>query len=249
MIFKYGNLEIEIPQGYEYVYYATFILGEYDFLHVRKDDVVLDAGAFVGDYTLKIAKHVKEVIAVEPIPSAFEILKSNIERNNLKNIMLVNKALYDSKAVVTMKNEGVGSSVGEGEIKVETVSIDELVNEVGGKITVMKMDIEGAEGKAIYGDYIKSVREIGIELHGEDNIKAVSQYLKQNSYKLIEMSYRHVLFNTVKNIITHFPSFIKAETKTKVFASTIFSRKYNVPALSNNQIKVVYARRTMNILS
>lgn len=34
----------------------------------------------------------------------------------------------------------------------ETISIDKLVNEVEEKITVRKMDIEEAEGKAIHGD-------------------------------------------------------------------------------------------------
>ena len=47
---------MEIPKGYEFVYYATFIAGEWDFLNVKNTDVVLDAGAFVGDYTLKVAR-------------------------------------------------------------------------------------------------------------------------------------------------------------------------------------------------
>ena len=55
-LFSYGGLRIEIPKGYEFVYYATFIAGEWDFLSVKNTDVVLDAGAFVGDYTLKVAR-------------------------------------------------------------------------------------------------------------------------------------------------------------------------------------------------
>ena len=94
-LFRYGGLRIEIPKGNEYVYYSTFILGEYDFLRFKKEDTVLDAGAFVGDFTVKIARKVKEVVAVEPLPWAFEIMKRNVEVNELKNVTLVNKALYD----------------------------------------------------------------------------------------------------------------------------------------------------------
>ena len=46
-LFHYGGLRIEIPKGYEFVYYATFIAGEWDFLNVKNTDVVLDAGAFL----------------------------------------------------------------------------------------------------------------------------------------------------------------------------------------------------------
>ncbi|WOE50953.1 hypothetical protein [Sulfuracidifex metallicus] len=35
----------------------------------------------------------KEVVAVEPLPWAFKLLKENVEINNLKNVVLVNKAL------------------------------------------------------------------------------------------------------------------------------------------------------------
>ncbi|ACR41616.1 class I SAM-dependent methyltransferase [Saccharolobus islandicus] len=68
MIFTYGKTRIEIPRGYEYVYYATFIAGEWDFLKVKKEDIVLDAGAFIGDFTVKVARKAKEVVAVEPLP-------------------------------------------------------------------------------------------------------------------------------------------------------------------------------------
>ena len=72
-LFRYGGLRIEIPKGYDYVYYSTFIVGEYDFLRFKKEDTVLDAGAFIGDFTVKIARKVKEVVAVEPLPWAFKI--------------------------------------------------------------------------------------------------------------------------------------------------------------------------------
>ncbi|BCS91485.1 FkbM family methyltransferase [Metallosphaera javensis (ex Sakai et al. 2022)] len=239
MLFKYGDIEIEIPKGHEFVYYATFIAGEYDYIKVRKDDIVLDAGAFIGDYTLKVAKKVKEVVAVEPLPWAFELLKKNVERNELKNVTLINKALYDVDTVLHIQDEGTGSKIGEREIQVKTITIDELDR----KFSVMKMDIEGAEGRAIKGDYINYVREIAIELHGKDNIDRVSRYLREQGFQLTEMGWKHLLLNAWRNMITHLPSFISAERKTKIMSLALFKRRYNVPSIEREDIKIVYGKR------
>lgn len=112
MIFTYGKTKLKIPEGYEYVYYATFIAGEWDFLKVKDTDTVLNAGAFIGDFTVKIARKAKEVVAVEPLPWAFKLLKENVEINNLKNVVLVNKALYDVDGVrLKIVDEGTGSKI------------------------------------------------------------------------------------------------------------------------------------------
>ncbi|QCO30613.1 SAM-dependent methyltransferase [Metallosphaera sedula] len=55
-MFKYGDLEIEIPQGYEYVYYATLLQKNMTPFTKEKDDVVMDSGAFVSDYTVRVTK-------------------------------------------------------------------------------------------------------------------------------------------------------------------------------------------------
>jgi 16S rRNA A1518/A1519 N6-dimethyltransferase RsmA/KsgA/DIM1 with predicted DNA glycosylase/AP lyase activity len=78
VLFHFGKNIIEIPENHHFVYYANFIVGEYAFLKLSKDDVVLDAGAFIGDFTIKVARKVKEVVAVEPLPWAFKILKKNV---------------------------------------------------------------------------------------------------------------------------------------------------------------------------
>lgn len=68
------------------------------------------AGAFVDDFTVKVARKAREVIAVEPLPWAFQILNVNVEENQLKNVVLVNKAIYDvDDEVVKISDEWVGS--------------------------------------------------------------------------------------------------------------------------------------------
>jgi hypothetical protein len=54
--------------------------------------------------------------------------------------------------MVSIKGEGVGAYVSEdGEGLVETTTIDKIVEETGLKPRILKMDIEGSEGKALIG--------------------------------------------------------------------------------------------------
>jgi len=238
VLFHFGKNIIEIPENHHFVYYATFIVGEYDFLKLSKDDVVLDAGAFIGDFTIKVARKVKEVVAVEPLPWAFKILKKNVEMNELKNVTLVNKALWDGQTRIRITDKGVGSSVGEGDIEVETVSVDQL-----GKFSIVKMDIEGAEGVVVKRDWLENVCQVAMELHGRENIEYVPQVLLKKGFKIRFMRSRDLYKNTIKNVTFHFPSFLDAEIKTKVLLNTILFRRYEVPALSNNEFRIVYGKR------
>ena len=240
MIFTYGGLRLEVPEAYSYVYYATFIAGEYDFLKVKKDDVVLDAGAFIGDFTVKVAKKAKEVVAVEPLPWAFEVLKRNVEMNNLKNVVLVNKALYSVDGVkVKLKDEGVSSSLsGEGDIEVETVTIDSL-----GKFSLVKMDIEGAEGELIRDDsnWLNHVRAMAIEVHGERNLIGVPEVLTKKGFRIREMTRADLIRNTLRNILSHPIDFLRAEFKTRTLIKALRG-VYKVPALEEGEnVRIIYA--------
>ncbi|QXJ34875.1 FkbM family methyltransferase [Saccharolobus shibatae] len=229
MLFSYGKIEIELPDSYSYVYYATFIVGEWDFLKVKKNDIVLDAGAFIGDFTVKVAKKAKEVVAVEPLPWAFKLLKKNVELNNLKNVVLVNKALYSVDGMkVKIKDSGVSSSITEeGETEVETITIDSL-----GKFNVVKMDIEGTEGELIKESvrWLDYVRMIAVELHGERNLNLIPKILRERGFIVREMTKNDLIRNTIQNITSHPLGFIRAEMKTKTLLKAL-KREYKVPAL------------------
>ena len=60
------------------------------------------------------------MVAVEPLPWAFKILKENVEINQLKNVVLVNKALYSVDGVIlNISDEGTGSSYQMRELKLK----------------------------------------------------------------------------------------------------------------------------------
>ena len=66
--FRWGRIPLEVPEDGFFVPYATFVADEYYFLDVGSNDVVVDAGAYVGDFTVQAAVCAKLVIAVEPDP-------------------------------------------------------------------------------------------------------------------------------------------------------------------------------------
>ncbi len=119
--------------------------------------IFLDIGAESGYYTCLAAKNgAKKVMAFEPNPNSFNLLKKNIERNNLKNVEIFNKAVSDKNEKAIFYPNGVYSSLyyrdifkdGESMV-VECVTLDDFLKD--NKIDFIKMDIEGAEPKALRG--------------------------------------------------------------------------------------------------
>ena len=77
---------------------------------IHKGDVVIDIGANIGYYTIMFAKLVGDsgkVIAFEPDPTNYELLKKNIEINGFTNVILEQKALSDNpgKMMLSLNNE------------------------------------------------------------------------------------------------------------------------------------------------
>ncbi|ABL88657.1 conserved hypothetical protein [Pyrobaculum islandicum DSM 4184] len=158
-----------------------------------------------------------------------------MELNELKNVVLVNKALWDVDGVrLKLMDRGTASAVGEGDVEVDTVTVDSL-----GRFDVVKMDIEGAEGRVVGGEWLGHVREIGVELHGRDNIDAV---LTARGFSVRFIGRRDLLLNTARNILAHPLGFLKAELRTHIAIDTLRG-KYSVPALESDEVKIVYARR------
>lgn len=100
---KFGKklvfLRLDIMADY-WVCEGLFFADEYYPVRSRKDDVVLDVGANIGIFTLKVAKNVKRVISVKPEPQNFSILSKNIAANYLSNVTLLNLAVSDKEEVV-----------------------------------------------------------------------------------------------------------------------------------------------------
>lgn len=91
-----------------------------------------------------------KVYAVEPEPHNLSLLNQNIQNNPVKNITIVDKAVWYEEKMVSISNRGGNSSIvnleNENKSEVLTITMENLFSMYNIKeVDVMKIDIEGAE--------------------------------------------------------------------------------------------------------
>jgi FkbM family methyltransferase len=166
--------------------YQTYILGANSIVPVMKGWLVIDIGAFIGDTSLYYAKRGAFVIAVEPVPSHYDVLVKNIELNpELKDkIIPVNAAISDHDGFIDLTIEGIahgGASQYQNfsnKIRVRTLTLKSLLKYIEENygiqinrfnLKAIKFDCEGCEYDVINNetDIISHLFDfLVIECHG-----------------------------------------------------------------------------------
>ena len=159
-----------------------------DFLP-KKGGTVIDIGAQHGDYSLLCAKiyHCKKVYALEPIHDNYEILLSNVARNDADGVIVsMETAVSDHDGNSELFQEGdMANSGGKGKkisckaIRLDSLEIDE--------VDLLKIDVEGAEVSVIKGGVDALSRfhpRLIIETHSKLLRKTVEEYLFAIGYRL-----------------------------------------------------------------
>ncbi len=135
--------------------------------HSRTAQIIYDAGAYNGIYALLAAKANPQAIvyAFEIDSENIDHIKANITENGLTNIILIEKALWDTSGTQSWKGTDGGTSgkIGEGSTVVETISFDDAVA-ISGPPDLVKMDIEGAEYKVVKSMKVNP-RRVLLEVH------------------------------------------------------------------------------------
>jgi FkbM family methyltransferase len=130
---------------------------------VRAGDTVLDVGANIGRYTMKLSALVGpqgRVIAVEPVAETFLLLSENVSRSPHGNVTLLNVAASSGFEVVGMTVPRDASGIenlyqasidggSEGGPRVLTAPMDAL--RLPSRISLAKIDVEGHELAALEG--------------------------------------------------------------------------------------------------
>lgn len=165
-----------------------------------KNGVVLDIGANGGMNTVPVARGMGvngKVIAIEPEPKNFSILKKNIKLNNLKNVVCINAACYKSEGTLKLHldKEGPGGHSllkdtpieKNGFIEVRTRKVDNIVKETNIKnIKLIKIDVEGAEADVLVGagETLKKYHpKIIFEAWSDKHFKEIKKVLNKYDYK------------------------------------------------------------------
>jgi FkbM family methyltransferase len=132
---------------------------EYDVSDIGSDDIVLDIGTTIGDFTILAALKAKHVYGVEPL--FCKELNTNIKLNNCSNITLLPIALGDGTPVDLSFNKVERKNVPTFTF---TQILDMIKEKYNDKITFLKCDCEGGEWYIKPSDLL-GIRRIEIEIH------------------------------------------------------------------------------------
>ncbi len=137
---------------------SNFVKRSYtkDFVPITKDSVVVDVGAHIGSFSISVARSAYKVLAFEPEPTNYQMLKKNVELNHLENISIFEMAISGISGYQDIYTYQGGSSADYSLYKSETmnvktgriptISVEDIIRREGlHRIDVLKLDCEGAE--------------------------------------------------------------------------------------------------------
>lgn len=145
---------------------------------VKPGDIIADVGAYIGLYTIALAQRVGsggKIFAFEPDPINFDVLKRQIELNQLEErVNLVQAAVGASDGTVSFHMgrscQSAISSFSSVETQaVECVCLDSIF--LNQRLDILKIDVEGYEEFVLKGarnllqDKFRSPRLLYIEAH------------------------------------------------------------------------------------
>ncbi len=191
VLYCYQGHNIIAPTDASHVFREIFFDGVYE-KRFKPSGVVVDIGAFVGMFAIKVASYTKEVIAIEPFPEIFEMLKSNCA--NIPNIKLVNKAISSDTGMVRLylARSAYGNSITNETktyVEVEAITLDDLLDK---PVDFIKIDTEGAELDILKGA-TRTLSYPGTKLaiaayhrlaNGEPELPCIVSYLEEKGYEI-----------------------------------------------------------------
>lgn len=184
---------------------------------IKKDDIVIDAGAHIGSFSIIASTRTgNKIFAFEPSNKTYACLKQNISNLKIKNINVINKGVGDSdgeKFFKVVPENYAGSTFSDSspyngshninEERVEVITLDSFVekNKIP-RVDFIKMDIEGYELRALKGaeKTIKKFKpKIAISAyHHEGDVQNIPKLIlslrKDYKYKLIDKGESDLIF-------------------------------------------------------
>jgi FkbM family methyltransferase len=148
--------------------------GTYENLPLQ-DKTIIDIGACTGDTSIYFAlKGAKKIIAVEPFPNNFKILKKNITENKFNELIIpiLGACGYLKKEISINPNlhDGMRSILHEFSdgIKISTITLEDIIKDFDVSNAILKLDCEGCEYETILNsssEILQTFTDIQIEYH------------------------------------------------------------------------------------
>lgn len=171
---KVGNNKYHMrnfsSQGHDFdLVQYDWVLGIHDILYdqyehkdvgIKKGDVIIDGGAFIGDTAVLFAEKLNKDCSIHSFELDDEnllLMEKNIENNKISDRVFVNKLALSNESGKELSFSGANIQgaikIGEsGGNKIKSITIDDYVNNTGlDNVDFIKMDIEGSELVALQG--------------------------------------------------------------------------------------------------
>jgi FkbM family methyltransferase len=175
------------------------------YYQLSEGDTVVEAGAYIGYYTLKMSQAVGprgHVIAIEPVEENRQIILENIRANHIQNVTVLPYAVWNEKGsrvfhrANRQKNSlSLQSLSGKGRIHSRTVptsTIDEIIGETSiSTPDLVIITVNGVEVEALQG--MERTLEKGTNLviaakyviDGVPTYERVTTLLQEKGYQVI----------------------------------------------------------------
>lgn len=179
----------------------------FDTFSPKEGEVFVNAGAFHGETDIDFAKWTnytyKKIYAFEPISDDVDICKKSYEENNIERVEMFCKGTWSETGVLSFSvGADLQGRVDEsGDTKIEVIRIDDAVGNE--KVTFIKMDVEGAELRALHGareTIIRNKPRMAICIyHKPADLYEIPQYLLSlvPEYRFKVRQYTSMVWETV----------------------------------------------------
>jgi FkbM family methyltransferase len=176
-------------------YRTIFLRKIYQFKADSEAPLIIDGGANIGLSVIffKQLYPKARIIAFEPDPKIYEVLRDNLALFGYDDVVLHEKALWKDETTRTFMSEGAdgGRIAVSGDtkdiIEVKTVRLSEFIT---GSVDFLKLDIEGAEMDVLSECFEKLplVKNIFVEYHSflkqEQCIDLMFKCLKDSGFRI-----------------------------------------------------------------
>ena len=183
-----------------YLIAAEFLGGEISSLASMQGKVFLDVGAHFGYVSAKIASSAdpsSRIIAIEPNPRNYSVLRSNVELNNFTSVKPFRFAIANFTGTSRMQApDGVStrfkvthdSNESDSSIEVECYLLPDVFKRLGlDRVDFAKLDIEGLELDVLRSAFPKLANKIDrldIEVHNAPDLPLLENLLMSNGFDI-----------------------------------------------------------------
>ncbi|MFH9477020.1 FkbM family methyltransferase [Streptomyces anulatus] len=166
------ELEYTAPRAFAHTLRLLFGSRIYDVAPLSAPQRIIDGGGWLGLSVLRFRALYPDahIVVFEPDPEIFRIMCRNLERNGISNVEPVRAALAgtDGQQTFTVTGSDSGSLRADARGSSLTVDTRRLGPHVTEPLSLLKLNVEGAEAEVIaeLGEKLALVDQVLIEYHG-----------------------------------------------------------------------------------